>query len=144
MAWYYEGRELTSEDLVGMAGFVYEITDLDTDMMYIGKKKATSTRKTNPTKKNGLKRAKRVTSESDWMDYYGSNDAIKQLLVEHGPERFHRRVLRLCKTTSEMTYFEMKEQIDREVLLRPTEFYNRFVGGKLHGSHLKHLHKDKA
>ena len=37
--------------------------------------------------------------------------------------------------------YEMKEQLDKDVLLRPTEYYNAFVGGKIHRNHLKHLQK---
>jgi hypothetical protein len=39
-----------------------------------------------------------------------------------------------------MTYFEMKEQIDREVLFKPEEYYNAFIGGKIHR---KHVFKEK-
>lgn len=139
MSWYYEGRELTSDDLVGMAGFVYEIHDLDTDRIYVGQKKASSRRKVNPTRKNGLKRPRRVTSESDWQEYWGSNEELKKLVSEHGPDRFRRVVLRLCKTKAEMSYYEMREQIMRDVLLKPDRYFNRFVGGKIHGNHLRHL-----
>jgi hypothetical protein len=35
-----------------------------------------------------------------------------------------------------MTYYEMKEQFDREVLLKPDEYYNAFIGGKIHRKHI--------
>jgi hypothetical protein len=139
MSWDYEGRPFTSEDIDGHAGFVYEITDTLNGKRYIGKKKLSSTRTLKPLK--GQKRKRKVVSESDWMDYYGSSEEVKALVEEFGRERFTRKILRLCKTTAETSYYEMKEQIENDVLLKPDEYYNAFVGGKLHRNHLKHLQK---
>ncbi len=139
MTWTYEGKLFSSEDIDGHAGFVYEITDTLNGKKYIGKKKLSSTRTLKPLK--GQKRKRKVVSESDWMDYYGSSEEVKALVEEFGPERFQRKILRLCKTTAEMSYYEMKEQVERDVLLKPDEYYNAFVGGKVHRNHLKHLQK---
>lgn len=139
MSWTYEGKPFSSEDIDGHAGFVYEITDTLNGKKYIGKKKLSSTRTLKPLK--GQKRKRKVVSESDWMDYYGSSEEVKALVEEYGPERFERKILRLCKTTAEMSYYEMKEQVERDVLLKPNEYYNAFVGGKVHRNHLKHLQK---
>ena len=141
MSWDYEGRPFTSEDIDGHAGFVYEITDTLNGKRYIGKKKLSSTRTLKPLK--GQRRKRKVVSESDWMDYYGSSEEVKALVEEFGRERFTRKILRLCKTTAETSYYEMKEQIENDVLLKPDEFYNAFVGGKIHRNHLKHLHLQK-
>lgn len=35
-----------------------------------------------------------------------------------------------------MNYLEMKEQITRDVLMKPSEYYNSFIGGKIHRSHV--------
>ena len=139
MTWTYEGKPFSSEDIDGHAGFVYEITDTLNGKKYIGKKKLSSTRTLKPLK--GQKRKRKVVSESDWMDYYGSSEEVKALVEESGPERFERKILRLCKTTAEMSYYEMKEQVEKDVLLKPNEYYNAFVGGKIHRNHLKHLQK---
>lgn len=139
MSWTYEGKPFSSEDIDGHAGFVYEITDTLNGKKYIGKKKLSSTRTLKPLK--GQKRKRKVVSESDWMDYYGSSEEVKALVEEFGPDRFERKILRLCKTTAEMSYYEMKEQVERDVLLKPNEYYNAFVGGKVHRNHLKHLQK---
>ena len=139
MTWYYEEKPFSSENIDGHAGFVYEITDTLNGKKYIGKKKLSSTRTLKPLK--GQKRKRKVVSESDWMDYYGSSEEVKALVEEFGPERFERKILRLCKTTAEMSYYEMKEQVDRDVLLKPDEYYNAFVGARIHRNHLKHLQK---
>jgi hypothetical protein len=139
MTWVYEGKPFSSDDIDGNAGFVYEITDTLNGKKYIGKKKLSSTRTLKPLK--GQKRKRRVVSESDWESYYGSSEEVKALLEEFGPDRFCRKVLRLCKTTAEMSYFELKEQIENDVLLKPDEYYNAFVGARINRSHLKHLQK---
>ena len=139
MSWEYEGKPFSSENIDNHAGFVYEITDTVNGKKYIGKKKLSATRTLKPLK--GQKRKRKVVSESDWMDYYGSSEEVKALVEEFGRERFSRKIVRLCKTTAEMSYYEMKEQIEKDVLLKPTEYYNAFVGGKIHRNHLKHLIK---
>ena len=34
------------------------------------------------------------------------------------------------------TYYEMKYQLELDVLLKPEEYYNAFVGGKIHRKHI--------
>jgi hypothetical protein len=120
-------------------GFVYEIRDTETDMKYIGKKKFWS-RVTRPPLK-GKKNKRRSIKESDWKSYYGSSEVVKELVENTGEWRFERKILRLCKTSGEMSYYEMKEQIENDVLLKPNEYHNAFVGGKIHRRHLNHLIK---
>lgn len=139
MTWLYEGKPFSSDDIDGNAGFVYEITDTLNGKKYIGKKKLSSTRTLKPLK--GQKRKRRVVSESDWESYYGSSEEVKALVEEFGTQRFTRKILRLCKTTAETSYYELKEQVMNDVLLKPDEYYNAFVGGKIHRNHLKHLQK---
>ena len=137
MTWYYEEAIFSSDDIDNNIGFVYEITDTLNGKKYIGKKKLSSTRTLKPLK--GQKRNRKVVSESDWNSYYGSSEEVKALVEEFGAQRFTRKILRLCKTTAEMSYYEMKEQVERDVLLKPEEYYNAFVGGRINRSHLKHL-----
>jgi hypothetical protein len=129
--WYYKGQQFTEPD-ESYQGFVYLITNLSNQKMYVGKKNFWSIRKLPPLK--GQKRRRTVKKESDWKEYYGSNEEVK-LLLEDGVQ-FHREILRLCKTKTEMTYYEMKEQIDREVLFKD-EYYNEFIGGKVNARGLQ-------
>ena len=101
--------------------------------MYVGKKWVWSTRKLPPLK--GKTRKRRVQKESDWQKYYGSSDEVKLLVEQHGESNFKREILRLCKTKGECSYYELVEQVDREVLLRDN-YYNEFIGVKIHSKHI--------
>lgn len=137
--WYYNDKEYnpTKEDLKLYHGFVYELTDLTNNKKYIGKKKFWSKHRLAPLK--GKKRRRTKISESDWQDYVGSNDELQAIVEEFGPDRVRKDILRLCKTSGEMSYFEAKLQLSNDVLLKPDEYYNRFVGLKCHANHVKHL-----
>ena len=134
--WFYQGKEYapSEEELKLWVGFVYEIKDNTNEKLYIGEKGFWSTRRLAPLK--GKTRKRKVVKESDWMKYYGSNEELKLLVENDGPERFSREILRLCETKGLMSYFEAKEQFDREVLFRD-EYYNQFIGVKIHASHVK-------
>ena len=136
--WYYKGEEFTSEMIGDYIGFVYVITDLSNNKKYIGKKLLKSKRKLPPLK--GKTRKRTVVKESDWQDYFGSSDLVKSLIEEHGRENFHREILHLCMTKGELSYLELKEQMEREVLLND-EYYNGIIQVKIHRSHVKNLKK---
>ena len=129
--WTYNDKELT-EAPEEYQGFVYCITELDTGMMYIGKKFFWKPKVLPVTKTR--KRRQRTKVQSDWRDYYGSSAEVK-LLIERGEASFKREILRLCRTKGECSYFEAKYQFDHDVLLRD-DYYNAFIGCKIHGKHL--------
>ena len=131
--WFYNGHEFT-ETPKDYQGFVYCITELDTDKKYIGKKNFWRP-KTLP--KNS-KRARRVRTkvESDWREYYGSNQTLQLLVEQRGESNYKRTILRLCKTKGEMSYYEAKLQFEFDVLLRE-DYYNEFIGCKIHSRHIK-------
>lgn len=136
--WYYKGKEFSSDDIGDHIGFVYIITDLSNGKKYVGKKKFISKTKKPPLK--GKSRKRTVIKESDWMDYYGSSEEVKSLVEQHGPEVFKREIIHLCNTLGEMSYLELDEQMKREVLLND-DYYNEFVGAKIHSNHVKNLKK---
>tara|TARA_X000001036_G_scaffold298478_1_gene277571 strand:+ start:978 stop:1421 length:444 start_codon:yes stop_codon:yes gene_type:complete len=133
--WYYKDKEFnpTHDELSSWVGFVYEIEDKTNGKKYIGKKTLWSKRRLPPLK--GKKRKRIQIKESGWKDYYGSNEEVKGLVEAHGGDRFIRTVLRLCKTKGELSYYEAKEQFDRDVLFDPM-YYNEFIGLKVHSKHL--------
>lgn len=130
--WTYNGKELT-ETPEEYQGFVYCITELDTGMMYIGKKFFWKP-KILP-KNKARKRRVRTRVESDWRDYYGSNKLVIQLVEEKGRDNYKREILRMCKTKGECSYYEAKLQFENDVLLN-SNYYNEFIGCKIHASHL--------
>lgn len=131
--WYYKNKNF-NETPDDYQGFVYIITELDTNKKYIGKKNFWKPKVLPVTKSR--KRRVRTRTESDWRDYYGSSNEVKLLVEDKGKDNFKREIIRLCKTKGEMSYFEMKEQFDRDVLLKD-DYYNEFIGGKIHSKHLK-------
>ena len=135
--WTYNNKPFNSDMIEDYIGFVYEVYDTEAKMKYIGKKKFWS-KVTKPPLK-GKKNKRRSLKESDWKSYYGSSEEVKSLVENTGEWRFKRKIIRLCKTLGEMSYYEMKEQLDNDVLLKPEIYYNAFVGGKIHRRHLGHL-----
>jgi len=132
--WKYKNEKFTSDMIGDYYGFVYEITDTSNNKKYIGKKWFWSTTKKPPLK--GKKRKRIVKSESDWQKYFGSSEEVKLLVEESGESRFRREILKLCKTKGECSYWELKYQMEFDVLLKPEEYYNSFVGAKIHRNHV--------
>ena len=137
--WVYKGRPFDpeEEELKNWVGFCYRVTELDTGIAYIGKKFFWKP-KTLPVTKS-RKRKVKTTVQSDWKKYFGSSDKVKQLVESGIP--FKREILQLCRTKGECSYFEAKMQFEYDVLLRD-DFYNEFIGLKLHSKHISQLKED--
>lgn len=134
--WYYEGKEF-SDTPEEYQGFVYVITELDTGMKYIGKRNFWGL-KTLPITKTRKRRVK-TRIESDWRDYFGSSKEVQLLVEQKGRDNYKREILKLCKTKGDMSYYELKYQMELDVLLNPNRYYNAFVGAKIHRKHLSYF-----
>lgn len=132
--WFYNGKEIGDDEVVGYAAFVYIITNLENNKRYIGKKIFTSVRR---QKVKGKKRRKKVQKESNWKSYFGSNLALIADVDRLGEDKFSREIVKLCKTRGTASYWEAKLQMQHEVLERPNEFYNEWIMCKVHRSHIK-------
>jgi len=137
--WTYQGLTFTSEDIKDYYGFVYRITNLSNNKMYIGKKFFWNKKRLPPLKGRKNKRNKIV--ESDWKQYYGSSEEVKNLVEETGYKNFKREILYLCRSKGECAYIEAKFQFDYNVLLS-NDYYNEFIGCKIHSAHIKQMKED--
>jgi hypothetical protein len=137
--WYYNDEPYEAA-YAEYQGFVYCITELDTGKKYIGKKFFWKP-KTLPVNKTRKRKVKTIT-ESDWKKYYGSSKEVKLLVETKGVDNFRRDILKLCSTKGECSYWEAKLQFQYDVLL-DNQYYNEFIGCKIHSSHIKGLHYQK-
>ena len=96
-------------------GFIYEITNKITGRFYIGKKQCVRKIKRKPLK--GKNRNRIDHKESDWKTYMSSSNELQEDIKKHGKENFSFVILRLCQSKWELSYFEAKEQMLRDVLL---------------------------
>jgi len=117
-------------------GFIYLIKDTISGKQYLGKKNFRSvvnkklgkkeikalpvTRGRNPSKK-------KVISESDWKNYYSSCDEIKN---DPDKSKYERYLVKLCKSSKELSYWETKYLLQYEVLEQPEKWYNKNILGK--------------
>jgi hypothetical protein len=128
--WTYEG-EPVDELPKDCEGFVYLITNLENGRKYVGKKLA-KFKKTRPPLK-GRKNKRREKVESDWQDYWGSSDNLKEDVEKLGPEKFSREILHFCNSRGLMSYLEAREQFERRVL-ETNEYYNGIINVRVGGS----------
>ena len=139
MTWYYAGQEITElpDDVVG---FVYLITNITTGKMYVGKKLAKFAKTTYKVVKlkNGNKKRKKIRTkiDSDWQQYYGSSPNLTEDVNQLGTDNFKREILYYCKSKSECSYIEAREQFSRRVL-ESDDYYNGHIQVRVHGSHIK-------
>jgi hypothetical protein len=137
--WTYQGEQVNQlpEDCVG---FVYIITNIATNKKYIGKKLAKFSKTTYKTVKlkNGTKKKKKIRSkiDSDWQEYYGSSPNLTADINNLGKDNFTREILYYCKSKSECSYIEAREQFNRKVL-ESEDYYNGHIQVRVHGSHIK-------
>ena len=143
MSWTYKGE--TVKDITDFPpnsfGFVYVITHKPTNKKYIGKKVLFFTKKVKLGKKElaklegvvGRRPAyKLAVKESDWLNYYGSQKELKQLLLESKSSDLERLIVKVVPSKKLLTYFETKYQFIYQVLEKPDEFFNDNILGKFY------------
>ena len=109
-------------------GFIYKITNTTNNKCYIGKKQAVSRRKLAPLK--GKKRKRIVLKESDWKTYTGSSASLLEDIETLGKDKFIFDIIRFCGSKWELAYYELKEQVDNEVLISD-DFYNGIINVRI-------------
>jgi len=107
--WHYNGSHFTSDDIGDHYGFVYLIENKLNGRKYIGRKYLWQFR----TPK-GKKR--KVKSESNWKNYYGSCPELKEDVERLGRQNFSRTILSLHKTKGKTNYEETRQLFVNNVL----------------------------
>lgn len=106
-------------------GVVYLITNLTNGRKYVGQKSFKKTIRRPPLK--GKVRVRVAKVDNGFADYYGSSESLGADIERQGRESFKREIIRFCRSKSELNYFEMKELMDRDAILR-ADYYNHSVG----------------
>jgi hypothetical protein len=107
--WMYNGVPFASADIDDNFGFVYLIENKLNGRKYIGRKYLWQFR----TPK-GKKR--KVKTESNWKDYYGSCPELKEDIDKLGRENFSRTILSLHKTKGKTNFEETRRLFTHNVL----------------------------
>jgi len=126
--WIFDGTPFLSEDINGMHGFVYCITNTLTGKRYIGRKYFWQLRKP----RGG---GRRVKSESDWKKYYGSSSELTEDRKQFGNLVFKRDILSLHKTKGLVNFEETRQLFINNVLTEAMSdgtpaFYNSNILGR--------------
>ena len=126
--WIFNGTPFLSEDINGMHGFVYCITNTLTGKRYIGRKYFWQLRKP----RGG---GRRVKSESDWKKYYGSSSELTEDRKQFGNLVFKRDILSLHKTKGLVNFEETRQLFINNVLTEAMSdgtpaFYNSNILGR--------------
>jgi hypothetical protein len=109
-------------------GFIYEITNTAINKKYIGKKQCNSRIKRKPLK--GKTKNRIDYKESDWKTYTSSSNELNSDIIKYGKNNFTFKILKECNSKWELAYFEIKEQLDKNVLLRE-DYYNGIINVRI-------------
>lgn len=118
-------------------GFIYIITHkiCHVELLYVGKKQLTQTRKTKIGKRaqaaekasrtdGKVHRVKKVTKASNWESYWGSSKSL-HIAKETGTGTWQRTIVEWCHSKKHMSYTETKWQYLMNVLEK--ESYNDHI-----------------
>jgi hypothetical protein len=131
--WIYEGREFLDDEIEDYVAFVYQIENLETGKKYIGKKNLTKVRS---KKVKGKTRRKRIKSESDWREYFGSSLTLLGDVEKLGRDRFKREIIILCKSRGTANYWEAYHIMSNHAITSEN-YYNESLQVRVHRSHVK-------
>ena len=109
-------------------GFIYEITNTICNKKYIGKKQCHSRLKRKPLK--GKKRNRIDYVDSDWREYTSSSNELNEDIAKHGKDKFVFKIIKICNSKWALAYYEIKEQIDKDVLMRE-DYYNGIINVRI-------------
>jgi len=123
--WILPGGACLEAPPDGYVGYVYKILfpNRNGEMCYyIGKKLFEFTKKKKITKKviketKTRKRVERVKIGSDWENYWGSSQVLKDYIEERGGTHgFQRYIIELCKDKRSLTYREVEALVKNDII----------------------------
>lgn len=122
MSWLYNKEVITnlSQLPTNSVGFVYKITNPDTEQWYIGKKLLYNLRTLPPLK--GTKRKRKVVKESEWLTYQSSNKEVQQWI---NPVKV---ILEVGYNKKHLTYLEVKYIFQSNSLEDPKSLNSNVLG----------------
>ena len=128
--WYYEEKPFESDNIEDNYGFVYLIINKTNHKKYIGRKYFWQFRTPR-----GKKR--KVKSESDWKNYYGSCPELKEDIIRIGKDNFTRTIISLHKTKGKTNFGETSQLFKNDVLTESLDngepaFYNGNILGRFY------------
>ena len=109
-------------------GFIYLIINNINNKKYIGKKQCYNRLKRKPLK--GKTRNRIDSKESDWREYTSSSKELNEDIVKYGKQNFDFIIIKACSSKWELAYFEIKEQLKRDVLLSE-DYYNGIINVRI-------------
>ena len=144
MNWLYNGVEISESDIPDNSiGFVYKIIHIPTNKFYIGKKSLSSKRNVKIGKRE-LQRMKEerkdlgisgrlpikktVIKSSDWIDYYSSQDWIKEEVKNGNQFQFSREIIQFCTSKKALSYWEVYWQFKYDVLSNEQSLNSNIAG----------------
>lgn len=127
--WIYKGECLQVQP-TGFVGYIYLITNLVDNRIYIGKKQFSVLKKTKISKRTRRKTGsrKRVnfqSVDSQWLNYWSSSLELQEDVKKLEEDKFRREIIHLCKSKAELTYYEGFYQYKYNVLFVPS--YNKWI-----------------
>jgi hypothetical protein len=123
--WIYRGK-LLEELPDDVFGFVYRITNTISGKKYIGRKYVTVTRR---VKREGSKRRRVITKESNWREYIGSSNELIADIEKLGKDKFIFEILAFGYSKGQVNYLEEAVQYKYNVLFDHT-YYNSSIGSR--------------
>jgi hypothetical protein len=134
--WLYEYVPLQDDFTTDDYGFIYKITNLESNKFYIGRKSFVHNKKKKLTKKEiaeqtgpGRRSTTKVEQiDSGWRKYWGSSKDLLADVKLLGEDKFEREILKFCPTKKQLTFYEIQYQIQYSVLF--TDTYNDNIQGR--------------
>lgn len=122
--WIIQNPYMNFEEYIG---FVYQITNIDTGMIYIGIKKFWEPYNLKPLKGNTNKR--KFLKETKWRQYNSSGTIAED--VKANPKNYEKEILRLCKTVTDMKAYEAYTQLQYYFSGNWNKLHNQMINLRL-------------